>query len=258
MDAPEDCILRVFISYSRADIAIVGPLQHHIRELGVVREFNPDIRLVDVWYDQLSIQVGRSWREQLEQGLLNADVLCLFMSTESIRSQYVRDEVESAWAQQKTVIPLLCKQVEDTQLNPEAQAFHARVRPIQRITLTGITPQLSHPNMAVIDSTIEIEWHNKIELLRKQCSNFDEERKLIKVLCKIDHRWVAAYFGERVRSLMQHFDATHAQYYVGALASKSNAEAQRILATLQEWWDAEINPAYTGLLKRAVQHPLCD
>jgi hypothetical protein len=77
--------MRVFISYSSADRAFVEDLVKKLNE-----------RLVDVWYDKWEVKVGDSIIERINEGLDKADYLIVVLSKNSVKSRWVKLELEAA------------------------------------------------------------------------------------------------------------------------------------------------------------------
>ena len=73
----------IFISYSRADSDLVGLIENDLQESGH-----------EIWRDTESIQSGEEWSISIEEGLENAYVLLVVLSTESLQSEWVRREYE--------------------------------------------------------------------------------------------------------------------------------------------------------------------
>src|SRR6266508_1585262 len=91
----------VFISYSRKD-------QEFVRRMA--EDLN---RHVDggVWFDQSDIQPGDRWRDQIINGIREAQVIVLVLSPDAAASQYVQMELKLALEAGKKVIPVLYRPV---------------------------------------------------------------------------------------------------------------------------------------------------
>jgi len=76
---------RVFISYSHADRVFVDKLSETLQDGGV-----------DVWIDKWMIQVGDSITQKINDGIGNSDFLIVVLSRASVRSKWVREELNTA------------------------------------------------------------------------------------------------------------------------------------------------------------------
>ena len=71
----------IFLSYSRREVGFVDQLTSRLEEAGF-----------QVWLDYRSLIPGTPWKEQIERGLDESDVILLVVSKESIASKYVELE----------------------------------------------------------------------------------------------------------------------------------------------------------------------
>jgi hypothetical protein len=85
-----------FISYSRADSEFALKLAGDLKAAGA-----------NVWLDQLDIEPGTHWDTAVEEALLNSAHLLVLLSSVSVKSDNVRDEVSYALSQQMKIIPVL-------------------------------------------------------------------------------------------------------------------------------------------------------
>lgn len=86
----------VFMSYSRHDAALVGPLTQLLRITGGA-----------VFRDLDSIQPGTKWRVAISSAIDSCETFLLFWCAHSLRSQEIRAEYEQAIALSRPVIPVL-------------------------------------------------------------------------------------------------------------------------------------------------------
>jgi TIR domain/Protein of unknown function (DUF1566) len=105
-----------FFSYSRVDSAFVMKLAKDLRNTGF-----------KIWLDQLDIKPGSRWDDSIQSALNNSKSLIVILSSSSVASENVMDEVSFALGNHKTVIPVL--------LNECATPF--RLSRFQRIDFTG-------------------------------------------------------------------------------------------------------------------------
>lgn len=92
---------KVFCSYSSHDKDIVINIVNLLKSKGV-----------DVWFDQLDIELGGRWDEQIEMALEEATSFLLFMSKTSLESSNVMDEISIAISDGKKLIPVLIEECE--------------------------------------------------------------------------------------------------------------------------------------------------
>lgn len=100
----------VFVSYSHADSTFVDRL------VGDLRKGN-----IDVWIDKWAIRVGDSITDKVNEGIGSSDFLIIVLSTSSVNSKWVREEINTALirnieqGKQAYILPLL---IEDCDLPP--------------------------------------------------------------------------------------------------------------------------------------------
>jgi hypothetical protein len=88
-----------FVSYSRVDSEFALQLAEHLKAAGA-----------NVWLDQLDIEPGIPWDSAIEEALLRSSHMLVILSTVSVTSDNVRDEVSYALSQQMKVIPVLYRE----------------------------------------------------------------------------------------------------------------------------------------------------
>ncbi|MCB9251382.1 MAG: TIR domain-containing protein [Flavobacteriales bacterium] len=85
-----------FFSYSRKDSDFVRKLGNDLRKKGA-----------QFWLDILDILPGSLWDEEIEMALKNCSSTIIVLSSHSVTSKNVMDEVSFALSENKTVIPVL-------------------------------------------------------------------------------------------------------------------------------------------------------
>lgn len=85
-----------FVSYCRADGEFVLKLVEDLKAAGA-----------NVWLDQLDIPPGMLWDDAVEKALFQCPSMLVILSTVSVSSGNVRDEVSFALGRQKRIIPVL-------------------------------------------------------------------------------------------------------------------------------------------------------
>ena len=90
----------IFLSYGREDWNdFVRPLVERLRSSGL-----------HVWLDQHLLRGGDDWMDSINAALAGCDVMVLCISPDSLASKYVKYEYRYFFNQDKTIVPLLCRQ----------------------------------------------------------------------------------------------------------------------------------------------------
>jgi tetratricopeptide (TPR) repeat protein len=92
---------KVFISYAHLDSGIVLNISRKLQEDGY-----------EVWIDKFGIQGGDLWVNEIVKGICGCDVFLLFVSSNSIRSDYVRRELDVAFNEKRKIIHVIIEHVE--------------------------------------------------------------------------------------------------------------------------------------------------
>lgn len=85
----------IFICYSRKDSSFAVQLATDLRNYGH-----------NIWIDQLNIKPGLTWDTEVEKALKKATTLIVILSTESVQSDNVQDEIAFAREERKHIIPI--------------------------------------------------------------------------------------------------------------------------------------------------------
>lgn len=93
--------LRVFISYSRQDMARADRLEIELNRLGF-----------DAWIDRSKLQGGQIWEIELQTAIQECHAFILMVSSASNGSHYVRSEWQYAINLKKTIIPLMFEDIQ--------------------------------------------------------------------------------------------------------------------------------------------------
>jgi len=88
-----------FVSYSRVDSEFAMRLAEDLKAAGA-----------SVWLDQLDIEPGTPWDSAIEEALLKSTHMLVVLSSVSVTSDNVRDEISYALSQQMKVIPVLYRE----------------------------------------------------------------------------------------------------------------------------------------------------
>jgi len=84
----------IFISYSHSDAHCVFPVLEGIAAAGY-----------NIWYDH-GIEIHSTWSDELANAIIASEVVVVFISKNSMASQYVRSEVEFALSKNVKVLPI--------------------------------------------------------------------------------------------------------------------------------------------------------
>jgi TIR domain/Sel1 repeat len=93
--------LSAFFSYSRADSEFALKLAEDLRAAGA-----------NVWMDQLDIEPGTPWDRAVEEALTRSPCMLVILSSVSVNSNNVSDEVSFALSKRKRIIPVLYRDCE--------------------------------------------------------------------------------------------------------------------------------------------------
>lgn len=96
----------VFISYSSDDVGFVKRLEAELRSHGV-----------SLWLDRKQIKVGQRIPRRIKEGIFECDYFLIVISKSSLQSNWVRDELDSAYFESikdriDTVLPVVVNDVE--------------------------------------------------------------------------------------------------------------------------------------------------
>ena len=108
-----------FISYSRTDSQTIDTLIKRLNKAGY-----------RVWVDRVGITGGEHWRQEIVDAIKNCTVFILALSSNSIRSDNVRKELDLADSAKRPIVPIELQQVTDLPAK-----FQYQLAGIQRINL---------------------------------------------------------------------------------------------------------------------------
>ncbi|SRR5579875_4207481 len=89
---------KVFISHSAKDSEWARSFAEALKQRGV-----------SVWFDEFDVQPGESWREALEAGLRDSDVLVTLLDAEPSSKPYLFFELGAAIGMGKRVVSIVPK-----------------------------------------------------------------------------------------------------------------------------------------------------
>lgn len=87
---------KIFISYSRKDLAFVAKLAKDIIEAGY-----------EVWYDLSKIEGGDRWAQEIQDGINQSEIFALVVSPNSMESEWVEKEYLFASRRGMKIVPLI-------------------------------------------------------------------------------------------------------------------------------------------------------
>jgi hypothetical protein len=99
---PLQAAAHVFISYVEADSSVALAIAQELRQLGY-----------QTWTYEEDGVPGHSYLEQVHSAIQSCDAFVLLASAESLKSHHVRREAETAYEQQKLVVPIRLKITQD-------------------------------------------------------------------------------------------------------------------------------------------------
>jgi len=156
----EDHPLKIFISYSHIDEKDISDFQKHITPL-------KDNKLIDDWYDR-KIIAGENWRNEIDNNLDDADIICLIISKNFIDSPNCKKEKDNAFDLKKkkgiVVVPIIlssCMWKEYEDLNT-----------VEALPTDGV-PVLNFPK------TTDDAWCNVCDGLKKVVKKVNKIKDLI-------------------------------------------------------------------------------
>ena len=89
-----------FISYSSTDRIMIEGLADSLRQ-----------HHFDVWIDFESIAGGTQWEAEIKKALAQADICLVALTPDSVKSDWVKREIELAREASKTIVPLIMREV---------------------------------------------------------------------------------------------------------------------------------------------------
>lgn len=108
----------IFISYSSADrAAFVEPFVKHLHDSGY-----------DIWVDNVDpefggIVGGTEWQQSLADAVQQAAAVCLVITPDSVRSKWVRAEIKRAQELNKTILPIVVRELKTDEDKAAMAAF---------------------------------------------------------------------------------------------------------------------------------------
>jgi len=92
---------KIFISYSRVDRQIADKIKSNLTAMAET-----------VWIDRDEIIGGELWRAQIVEAIENCNTFILVLSSTSVKSKYVLQELNVADTERKRILPVKIESVE--------------------------------------------------------------------------------------------------------------------------------------------------
>lgn len=108
----------VFISYAHLDNLKVHKYLAKLQR-----------RVCNIWFD-VGIETGTNWNEDIAKHLINANCFIIFLTPNSMNSEYVKDEINLAVSRKKKIIPIY---IEETELPLGVELLMGRIQAINLI-----------------------------------------------------------------------------------------------------------------------------
>jgi hypothetical protein len=163
-------MIRVFVSYDRADGEFVDELVKRIQSEGF-----------EVWKDSHSLNAGDDWRAQIDEGIRQAAALIVVMTPEARESEYVSYEWACALGAGVKVIPVLLKTTD----------LHARLSAMHYLDFTNQEKRpwdhLVHELKKTSGSAADTPPIVKKAVDALDSLDTEEQSRAIRILTQIDH-----------------------------------------------------------------------
>src|SRR5215475_8749650 len=156
--------LKVFISYSRADLAFADQLIRGLELCG----FDPTI-------DRTELEPGVTYRPEIIALIREAGTIVFVLSPESLASPNCAWEVEQAAALNKRILPVVCKQLGDAQIPDTLAALQfTHFYTEAKFPGTGWGDGLARLTAAL---NTDIEWVREHTLLQEQAARWEAGKR---------------------------------------------------------------------------------
>jgi CheY-like chemotaxis protein/nucleoside 2-deoxyribosyltransferase len=173
---------------------------------------------IQVWKDTSQIDAGREWRNEIDQGLLNCDIVIVLLNQLSAKSPYVTYEWAFALGKGKAIIPVLSEDCE----------IHPRIEVLQRLDFKDS----KRPWDKLIEMVKKVNKTNNT--IKVSDLTVDELEKLIS-----GSKNLASESAKNEGRVMQEIDITEVANRI--VNAKSHFEAQQIKNNTILWVDDRPN-----------------
>ena len=112
-EGPVNTMIKIFISYSRKDIAFARVLHDSLTK-----------NELDVWIDWNDIIPSSDWKEEIFRAIESVDVFVYIVSKNSVKSQVCNLEIAHAQKNNKRIIPIILPGISDEKIPKEIDKIH--------------------------------------------------------------------------------------------------------------------------------------
>jgi len=138
--------MKVFISYNSENEDFAELVKMKLKEKGI-----------QVWIAAHGIRAGKEWRQEIDKGLREYDVVVVLLNKISTKSPYVTYEWAFALGIGKTIIPVL---TEECEIHPRLEAvqyidFQGKIKPWEKLIATIKEDNTANDTIKVGDLTVE-------------------------------------------------------------------------------------------------------
>jgi len=157
---------KVFVSYSRADLAFVKKLTADLKTLGV-----------DIWLDLLDIRLGSLWDVEIGTALNECNCVLFVASQASVQSKNALDEVYAALEDNKRVVPIRidnCKlpfRLKRLQYYDVTDNYDEVLQTVRSTLMLKVNEDRQPQQQTEKEQLREEEWHEQEKRLQPQKSS---------------------------------------------------------------------------------------
>lgn len=153
---------KIFISHSSKDKTIVDSFCKNI--LSNALDFSLQDDIIFTSGTGSEIESGSNWRNYLKNGILNCDIIFLFITTYYKESEICLNEMGAAWAGDKKVIPLIAPNISRDDLGP-----------LMNVLQNGYMNNNKFIHQIISDHLFELSGKKDINLINESVEAFISE-----------------------------------------------------------------------------------
>ncbi len=159
---------RVFISYSREDLAIAEKIFAALSKGGL-----------EPWIDQEDIPKGEEFFKEIQHGIERAEVMLFLVSPDSIRSEWCNKEIDYAIANNKRILPLVVRNTDTNDTKNLLPEISKRNWILCREGLDDFDKAIDETRNAIFKDHEWVKFHTELlERALKWGENKDDSRLL--------------------------------------------------------------------------------
>ncbi|MGG6239079.1 toll/interleukin-1 receptor domain-containing protein [Nodosilinea sp. AN01ver1] len=102
----------VFLSYASNDREWVKAFSNALKEEGLT-----------TWFDVAELPPGSRWQDEVQEALRTSKTLIVFLSSTSVKNQFIFFELGAALADQKQIIPVLINDLDIQEMPIQLRQF---------------------------------------------------------------------------------------------------------------------------------------